>query len=189
MGWSLTYPVAKLVRLLHRVGRHHDRPAHPVREWPLRPFQSRARARSCGRARANHKAWTRTWTAQRAGVQRSSSRAPVLLVLAKELPCRLPRERVHAGGGLVEHYDQRIACRSTHTRDRHAARAATSAPGLGSPLPTSAPGLGSPLPHLRRDWALLCARLRTDERARERDLALLAAAERADLRTINRVGD
>jgi hypothetical protein len=36
---------------------------------------------------------------------------------------------------------------------------------------------------------LLCARLRTDERARERDLALLAAAERADLRTINRVGD
>ena len=30
---------------------------------------------------------------------------------------------------------------------------ATSAPGLGSPLPTSSPGLGSPLPHLRRDWA------------------------------------
>ncbi len=54
---------------------------------------------------------------------------------------------------------------------------ATSAPGLGSPLPhlhrdwahpchictgtrlapaTSAPGLGSPLPHLHRDWALSC---------------------------------
>jgi hypothetical protein len=31
--------------------------------------------------------------------------------------------------------------------------AATSAPGLGSPLPTSAPGLGSPRPHLRRVWA------------------------------------
>ena len=45
--------------------------------------------------------------------------------------------------------------------------AATSAPGLGSPLPhlhrdwahpptTSTPGLGAPLPHLRRDWAHPC---------------------------------
>ncbi len=43
--------------------------------------------------------------------------------------------------------------------------AATSAPGLGSPLqhlhrdwahPTSSPGLGSPCPHLRRDWAPPC---------------------------------
>ena len=30
---------------------------------------------------------------------------------------------------------------------------ATSALGLGSPLPTSAPGLGAPLQHLGRDWA------------------------------------
>ena len=61
--------------------------------------------------------------------------------------------------------------------------AATSAPGLGSPLPhlprdwthpsnictgtglaaaTSAPGLGSPLPHRHRDWAHLLPHLRRD---------------------------
>ena len=37
---------------------------------------------------------------------------------------------------------------------------ATSAPGLGSPLPTSAPGLRSPLPHLHRDWPQALADLK-----------------------------
>ena len=39
------------------------------------------------------------------------------------------------------------------SEDRHTA--ATSAPGLGSPLP-HVRGLGSPLPHLHRDWAHPC---------------------------------
>jgi hypothetical protein len=37
---------------------------------------------------------------------------------------------------------------------------ATSAPGLGSPLPTSAPGLRSRLPHLHRDWPQALADLK-----------------------------
>jgi hypothetical protein len=42
--------------------------------------------------------------------------------------------------------------RTLRTISRPGLTAATSAPGLGSPLPQSAPGLGSPLPHLHRDF-------------------------------------
>ncbi len=39
---------------------------------------------------------------------------------------------------------------------------ATSAPGLGSPLPTSAPRQGLSLPHRHRDWAHPCPHLHRD---------------------------
>ena len=53
---------------------------------------------------------------------------------------------------------------SSPSPEQQGSPAATSALGLGSPLPhvctgtgltpaTSAPGLGSPLPHLHRDWS------------------------------------
>jgi hypothetical protein len=46
--------------------------------------------------------------------------------------------------------------RPCHIGIRTRLTAARSVPGLGSPPATSAPGLGSPLPHLRRDWARPC---------------------------------
>jgi hypothetical protein len=61
------------------------------------------------------------------------------------------------------HLDLAHCC---HSCTGHVLIAATSAPGLGAPLPhlhstrlttTRAPGLGSQLAHLRRDWAHRCS--------------------------------
>ena len=55
----------------------------------------------------------------------------------------------------------RRACPS-HIFHRDPAHCCT---GTGLTPATSAPGLGSPLPHLHRDWARPCAQLRRDSRA------------------------
>ena len=73
-------------------------------------------------------------------LRRSGSRATSLRLSAPRL------------GPLFLHL-RRDWAHPSHICTGTALAAATSAPGLGPPLPTPASGLGSPLPHLHRDWA------------------------------------